>query len=129
MLEYRCDHVHLRSPDPEASAHFYLEVLGARDLGRTQVRGALRRMVELGGLTIFIEAVPPTTPSPPPAPFQGLEHLGFAVNDLDAAAAKLASHGVTLLDGIEQVRPGVRIAFIEGPERVRIELLERKPVA
>ena len=59
----------------------------------------------------------------------GLEHLGFSVDDLDAVAATLAKHAVPLLGGIEQVRPGIRIAFIEGPERVRIELIERKPVS
>jgi catechol 2,3-dioxygenase-like lactoylglutathione lyase family enzyme len=130
MIELRCDHVHLRSSDPERTAHFYVDVLGARDAGSAQARGALRRMVELGGLNIFIEAVPEDTPAPPPAPFMGLEHVGFAVNDLDAVVAKLAQHGVALLGaGIEQVRPGVRIAFIEGPEHVRIELIERKRVA
>ena len=128
MTGLRCDHVHLRSPDPEIAARFYVEVLGARDAGRAQVRGALRRMVDLRGLYIFIEAVPGATPAPPPSPFIGLEHMGFAVDDLDAFAARLAEHGVALLgEGIEQVRPGVRIAFIEGPDRVRIELIERAP--
>jgi catechol 2,3-dioxygenase-like lactoylglutathione lyase family enzyme len=128
MVEYRCDHIHLRSPDPERTARFYLDVLGARDTGSVQVRGALRRMVELGGLTLFIEAVPANTPAPPPPPFLGLEHIGFTVDDIETAAATLAAHGVALLgSGIQQVRPGVRIAFIEGPERVRIELIERRP--
>lgn len=126
MTGLRCDHVHLRSPDPENDARFYVEVLGARDAGRAQVRGALRRMVDLGGLNIFIEAVPVATPAPPP--FIGPEHMGFAVDDLHAFAARLAEHGVALLgEGIEQVRPGVRIAFIEGPDRLRIELTERAP--
>jgi catechol 2,3-dioxygenase-like lactoylglutathione lyase family enzyme len=129
MIEFRCDHVHLRSPDPETTARFYVDVLGASDAGSAQVRGVLRRMVELGGLRIFIEEVPATTPSPPPAPFLGLEHLAFSVSDIDAAAATLAVHGVPLIGGIERVRPGVRIAFIDGPERVRIEMIERKPVS
>ncbi len=128
LIEFRCDHVHLRSPDPERTARFYVDVLGASDGGAMQVRGVLRRTVELGGLRIFIEEVPAGTPAPPPAPFMGLEHVGFSVNDLDAVAARLARHGVPLVGGIEQVRPGIRIAFIEGPERVRIELLERRPV-
>jgi catechol 2,3-dioxygenase-like lactoylglutathione lyase family enzyme len=128
MIEFRHDHVHLRSPDPERTARFYVDVLGATDAGSAQVRGVLRRMVELGGLKIFIEQVPATTPSPPPAPFMGLEHIGFDVNDLDAVAVSLARHGVSLVAGIEQVRPGIRVAFIEGPERVRIEMIERRPV-
>lgn len=128
MIEFHCDHVHLRSPDPERTARFYVDVLGASDAGSGEVRGALRRTVELGGLKIFIEEVPAATPAPPPAPFMGLEHMGFCVNDLDAVAATLAQHGVPLVGGIEQVRPGIRIAFIEGPERVHIEIIERKPV-
>ncbi len=128
MIEFRCDHLHLRSPDPERTARFYVDVLGAGDAGSAQVRGVLRRMVELGGLKIFIEEVPATTPSPPPAPFMGLEHIGFSVDDIDAVAATLAEHGVPLIGGIQQVRPGICVAFIEGPERVRIEVLERKHV-
>ena len=129
MIDLRMDHVHLRSPDPEATARFYIDVLGAGDRGSAQVRGALRRVVALGGLSIFIEAVPDTTPAPPPAPFMGLEHIGFGVDDLDAAEAHLAGHGVALLGGIEQVRPGIRVAFIEGPQKVRIEMIERRPVS
>ena len=127
MIEFRYDHVHLRSPNPESTARFYVDVLGASDADSAEVRGVLRRIVELGGLKIFIEEVPATTPFPPPAPFMGLEHIAFSVNDIDAAAAKLTEHGVPLIGGIERVRPGVRIAFIEGPERVRIEMIERKP--
>ncbi len=129
MFELRLDHVHLRSPDPDATARFYVDVLGARDNGGVQVRGVLRRVVELGGLNVFIEAVPDTTASPPPAPFMGMEHIGFAVTDLDAIETKLASHGIAFLDPIEQVRPGVRIAFVEAPEKVRIEMIERKSVS
>lgn len=125
--EFRCDHVHLRSPDPGTAARFYVDVLGARDAGRTQVRGVLRAVVELGGLNLFIEQVPATTPSSPPAPFIGLEHIGFSVDDLDGLEAALNSHGVKLLGSIEQVRPGVRVAFIEGPDKVRIEMIERRP--
>ncbi|MCC7282665.1 MAG: VOC family protein, partial [Acetobacteraceae bacterium] len=66
MLDLRCDHIHLRSPDPAKTARFYVDVLGARDSGNVQVRGVLRCMVELGGLNLFIEAVPASTPSPPP---------------------------------------------------------------
>ena len=128
MTGLRCDHVHLRSPDPEAAARFYVEVLVARDTGRMQVRSALRRMVGLGGLNIFIETVPVATPMPPPAPFIGLEHMDFAVANLDAFVAQLAEHGVPLLgEVIEQVRPGVRIAFIEGPDHACIEVIERAP--
>ena len=66
------------------------------------------------------------TPRPPEPPFLGIEHIGLGVNDLDAAAAQLKARGVRFTTEPRQARPGVRIAFIEGPDRVRIELIERR---
>lgn len=126
MTACRIDHLHLRSPDPEAAARFYVSALDARETGRQDVNGALRIMLDLGGLMLFIEAVPPETPKPPPAPFQGIEHIGLTVPDLDAAIAELAGKGVPLTSGPREVRPGLRIAFIDAPDQVRIELLERR---
>lgn len=126
MTACRIDHLHLRSPDPEAAARFYVSALEARETGRQDVNGALRIMLDLGGLMLFIEAVPPETPKPPPAPFQGIEHIGLTVPDLDAAIAELAGKGVPLTSGPREVRPGLRIAFIDAPDQVRIELLERR---
>ncbi|MFC4166469.1 VOC family protein [Teichococcus aestuarii] len=126
MTACRIDHLHLRSPDPEAAARFYVSALDARETGRQDVNGALRIMLDLGGLMLFIEAVPPETPKPPPAPFQGIEHIGLTVPDLDAAIAELAGKGVPLTSGPREVRPGLRIAFIDAPDKVRIELLERR---
>ena len=128
MIEPTLDHVHLRSPDPRATARFYCDLLGARRLNELQVRGVTRVIIDLGGLRVFIEEVSPDLVSPPPPPFQGLEHIGLRIADLDAALASLAAHGVKPIAPVEQVNPNLRIAFIEGPERVRIELLERKPV-
>ncbi|MBW6399868.1 VOC family protein [Roseomonas sp. HJA6] len=125
MKGYGIDHVHLRSTDPNAAARFYMEALGARETGRTEIRGALRLVLDLGGLTLFIEAVPPATPHPPEPPYLGLEHLGLRVPDLDAAAADLRSRGVRFVTEPREARPGTRIAFIEGPDGVRIELIER----
>lgn len=126
MTACRIDHLHLRSPDPEAAARFYAAAFEARETGRVEVNGALRVMLDLGGLMLFIEAVPPETPKPPPAPFQGIEHIGLTVPDLDAAIAHLDGLGVKLASGPREMRPGLRIAFIDGPDRVRIELLERR---
>jgi catechol 2,3-dioxygenase-like lactoylglutathione lyase family enzyme len=70
--------------------------------------------------------VPPGTHAPPAPPFLGLEHLGLAVDDLDAALADLKARGVPLVSGPSEPRPGVRIAFLAMPDGVRVELIERK---
>lgn len=125
-IEYLSDHLHLRSPDPERTARFYVEALKAREVSRVELRSGLRVVVDLGGLTLFIEQVPAGTARPPEPPFQGLEHIGLVVNDLDAAMTDLRERGVRFVIEPQQPRPGVRIVFIEGPERVSIELIERR---
>lgn len=125
MTGYSIDHLHLRSTDPLAAARFYVEVLGARETGGGEINGTLRLVLDLAGLTLFIEAVPPETRRPPEPPYLGLEHLGLRVPDLDATAANLRARGVRFVIEPREARPGTRIAFIEGPDGVRIELIER----
>ncbi|MGL4284794.1 MAG: VOC family protein [Phreatobacter sp.] len=125
-IAFSFDHLHLRSPDPVATARFYIDAFGAVETGRVDVKGALRVMVDLGGVTLFIEQVPADTPAPPAPPFMGIEHIGLGVSDIDAAAAALRARGVVFIQEPREARPGVRIAFVEGPERVRIELIERR---
>jgi catechol 2,3-dioxygenase-like lactoylglutathione lyase family enzyme len=67
--------------------------------------------------------------SPLPATIEtreGLDHFGVAVDDMDAAASALKEKGVRFVVEPLQVRPGLRIAYIEAPDKVRIELSERK---
>jgi catechol 2,3-dioxygenase-like lactoylglutathione lyase family enzyme len=125
-LTYKPDHIHLRSPDAAAAASFYVDALGAKEVTRMDVRGALRIILDLGGMRLFVEQVPPGTHRVPEAPFVGIEHIGLAVDDLDAAVADLRARGATFVVEPREARPGVRIAFFEAPDRVRIELIERK---
>jgi catechol 2,3-dioxygenase-like lactoylglutathione lyase family enzyme len=119
------DHMHLRSLDPEAAGKFYVENLGATLVGREDRNGALRVTVAIDGVRMFLEEVKPGIGAPPPAPFLGLEHFGLRVGDLETLAAKLKANGVHFFDGPREARPGLKIAFIRGPDNVRIELLER----
>jgi catechol 2,3-dioxygenase-like lactoylglutathione lyase family enzyme len=126
MEPYRFDHIHLRSTNPEAAAATWASAFGATVKGRLQANGKLRIVLDLAGVTLFVEEVPAGTAAPPAPPFLGLEHLGLGVADLDAAIADLAAKGVPLLSGPSEPRPGVRIAFFGMPDGARVELIERK---
>lgn len=126
MPTYTSDHVHLRSLDAPKAAAFYIDALGAKEVTRMDVNGRLRIILDLGGLRVFVEQVPPDTHRPPAPPFVGIEHIGLGVDDLDAAAADLGARGIRFVDGPRQARPGVRVAFFDAPDQVRIELIERK---
>jgi lactoylglutathione lyase len=116
------DHVHLRSPDPEAMAAWLEDVLGGEI-----VRGPGRIDVKLGGAMVFIAPVTSGdgVSAAPGHPHQGLDHLGLSVKDIDAVAAEIKAKGVEFTAEPYTIRPGVRICFIRGPQGISIELLER----
>jgi catechol 2,3-dioxygenase-like lactoylglutathione lyase family enzyme len=126
MPTYTWDHIHLRSPDPEATAVWFERILGA-EIIRTMQQGKPRIDLKLGGANIFIapvaagDAVNPA----PTTPYQGLDHFGLTVSGIDAVAAELKGKGVEFTTEPTTVRPGVRICFIRGPQGISIELLER----
>ena len=80
------DHVHLRSPDPEATAAWLENVLGGEI-----IRGPGRIDVKLGGANVFIAPVTAGdgVNTPPVTPYQGLDHFGLTVKDIDAVAAEI----------------------------------------
>jgi lactoylglutathione lyase len=126
MSAFTYDHVHLRSPDPDETARYYERMFGAEIIRSVQSDGRERIDLNLGGLTVFIAKVDPDKVAPPPEPpFQGLEHLGLAVHPIDEAVAELKRKGAEVTREPVTIRPGVRIAFIRGPQNVHIELLDR----
>jgi catechol 2,3-dioxygenase-like lactoylglutathione lyase family enzyme len=126
MDPYRFDHIHLRSPDPEAAAKVWTAAFGAEVKSRVMAGPWLRLVLDLAGVPLFLEQVPPETHAPPAPPFLGIEHIGLTVSDLDAAIADLMGKGVPVVSGPSSPRPGVRIAFFAMPDGVRVELIERK---
>ena len=119
------DHVHLRSPDPEATASWLENVLGGEI-----IRGPGRIDVKLGGANIFIAPVAAGdgVNTPPVTPYQGLDHFGLSVTGIEKVVADLKAKGAEFTMDLTSPRPGIQICFIRGPEGVSIEELERKPV-
>jgi lactoylglutathione lyase len=128
MSQYTWDHVHLRSPDPEATATWFERILGAEVI-RSMQQGEPRIDLKLGGANIFIAPIKSSEGvNPPPAtPYQGLDHFGLTCSGIDAIATELKAKGVEFTREPTTVRPGVRVCFIRGPQGISIELLERKP--
>ncbi|GJE38453.1 VOC family protein [Methylobacterium persicinum] len=125
-MTYLCDHLHLRSRDAVAAAAFYSTMFGARETGRVGENPVQRVILDLGGLTVFIEQAPADTHPAAATPCLGIEHVGLAVPNIEEALADLTARGVTVKTGITERGPGLRIAFVEGPDGALIELLERR---
>jgi len=126
MPTYTWDHIHLRSPDPEATAQWFERMLGAQVTRSTQA-GKPRIDLKLGGANIFIAPVSPGdgVNVAPITPYQGLDHFGLAVIGIDALAVELKSKGVEFTKPPHSPPPGIKICFLRGPQGISIELLDR----
>ena len=127
MTEFVYDHVHLRSPDPEQTARYYERMFGAEVIKSMQSDGRERVDMKLGGVMMFIAKTEPeqTLARKPDSSFVGLDHLGLRVRDIDRVAAELKAKGAEFTMEPKTIRPGVRIAFLRGPQDVLIEILDR----
>ena len=128
MATYTWDHVHLRTPDPEATAQWFERVLGAEVI-RSAQQGQPRVDLKLGGANIFLAPVAPGdgVNAPPATPYQGLDHFGLKVSGIDAIAAEIKRKGVEFTKEPHVPRPGIKICFLRGPQGISIELLDRDP--
>jgi lactoylglutathione lyase len=126
MTTFTYDHIHLRSTDPEKTAQYYERMFGAEVI-RTMQEGQPRIDLRLGGQNIFIALVPPNSGvNPPPVtPYQGLDHFGLRVTNIEQVVADLKAKGAEFTMELNSPRPNIKICFVRGPEGVSIEVLER----
>jgi catechol 2,3-dioxygenase-like lactoylglutathione lyase family enzyme len=122
------DHVHLVSKDPQAAANWYVEKLGGKIARSAEVRGAPQVYVSIGGFIVIVRgARPGESAGNKPGVEWGVDHFGVRVNgDFDGFCAGLRSRGVTFSMEPTDFNPTTRIAFINAPDGVSIELLNRK---
>jgi catechol 2,3-dioxygenase-like lactoylglutathione lyase family enzyme len=55
----------------------------------------------------------------------GIYHIGLKTKDLAAEAAKMKARGVKFTQEVGQSNPTTKMAFVEGPDGISIEILQR----
>ena len=129
-MQYAINHVHIRSADPHASAAWYEKHFNAKILSAREVMpGTITVGMEVGGpvrLNISSQAAG-SSPERSVAELNrlGLEHFGFGVDDLQSELNRLEEDGVRIVLPLTEVVGGARLAYIEGPDDVLIELVQR----
>lgn len=111
-------HLHLASNDPAGTLDWYGENFGGE---REQWKGALPAL-NYGDILLMVSQA-----QEPLAPTQGrsFDHLGWKFADLTAAENELKANGVQFSMDPREYRT-IRIAFADGPDGVRIELVENE---
>ena len=122
------DHIHAISEDPESAASWYKDKLGGEIISSQEIRGAPQFYVAFQGATIIVRGQRPGEQADRKHGLQwGTDHFGFHVHgDFDGFCNDLRKKGVTFRVEPMDFRPGIRIAFIEAPDGVSIELVQRK---
>lgn len=125
-LAYAFDHVHIYCSDLAASERWFIEGMGAEFVRRREVRGAPATDLRLAGVRLFLRGTQlgEVLGEAGPSRF-GTDHIGLAVQDLGATAQELKRRGVEFETEPQVAGTGLRIAFVRGPDRVRIELVQR----
>ncbi len=122
------DHVHLVATDPSTTAAWYVDKLGGEITRSLEVRGAPQIYVALGGFIVIVRGQRPAeTAAVKPGLQWGVDHFGLRVKgDFDGFCGGLRQKGVKFSLEPTDFNPTTRIAFIDAPDGVSIELLNRK---
>ena len=122
------DHVHLVSQDPHAAARWYVDNLGGKVVRSMEMRGAPQVYVSFGGAMVIVRGQRPAELAAARPGLQwGVDHFGMQVKgDFDAFCAGLRGNGVTFSLEPTDINPTTRIAFVNAPDGVSVELLNRK---
>jgi catechol 2,3-dioxygenase-like lactoylglutathione lyase family enzyme len=144
MTVERMEHVGIVVDDLAAAVEFFV-ALGLELDGETSVEGeVVDRMTGLEGVRSElaflqtpdghgkVEVVQYRSPMreeddpPPPRPnTPGLNHLLFAVDDVDATLARLRPHGAELVGEVIDYGTSYRLVYLRGPGGMIVELAEK----
>lgn len=136
-------HLHLFSADPVAAGEWYKKYLNAKSRSTrppsreprfyrdVQIGPSVSLMADNVNIIIYPSEYPKKVYA---EQWKGrsefettkghtTDHIGFSVDNLPEALEKLRKDGVKVTDEIRTIGP-VKFAFIEGPDKVRIELVE-----
>jgi methylmalonyl-CoA/ethylmalonyl-CoA epimerase len=112
----RIAHIGIAVQALDPSVPFYRDILDLPDVPLSDADGA--RIVGLAAGPSLVELLEPDTPDSPIAKFlskrgQGIHHVCFAVDDLDATLERCRAAGIRLIDQTPRVgADGKRIAFL-----------------
>ena len=128
-MAYEFEHIHLKAPDPEKTANWYVKAFNFEIFNDRGVRPTGDRFIECKSEdgTIFRISGARTDENMGTGDADvhyGLEHFGITVDDMDAEIERLTGLGAELAEGPISNPGGPTIAFIKVPDDVRIELLQ-----
>ena len=121
MAEFQLHHIHHEAADVDAAVTFYEKNFQAVLEERTVRNGEQWARIRLGGTLLNISDRATTQVGL--ERYQGIDHFAIHTSDFAGTVAALKANGVNFFTEPMSPRPGVDIAFISGPDNIKIELM------
>jgi catechol 2,3-dioxygenase-like lactoylglutathione lyase family enzyme len=120
------DHIHVICGDVEKAVKYFKDVFEAKETSRGEIRGfPVVRVNVKGAIVALMGTAPGSSELVPGKGSRGLDHIGFTVKDLEKTVEDMKKQGAKFSVGITAGAAGVKYAFVDGPDGIRIELIER----
>ena len=117
-MAFTVQHVHLKTPDPQKTAQFYIDNFGATVKGDIPGRGI---RVDLHGLQLNITTLISVQNH---EQHYGIEHIAVNTDDYPGTLASLRKQGVRILEELPR-EVGRRVCFVEAPDGAQMEVIEK----
>ncbi len=111
-------HVHLHSPDPDATIKWYADTFGGEVTKFKNI--PILPAIKYGNMWLIVQK---TAEAKAPTDKRAIDHLGFSFPDLPASMTELKAKNVKVVADVVKT-PAITFAFIEGPDGVKIELVQ-----
>lgn len=120
-ITLKVNHIHFKTPDVNRTAQWYIEILGAQIVSENKnADGSSSFRLDLPGIPMNVTGC---VSGQELNQTYGLEHVALDTDEFDTTLQLLKDKQISILE--ERARPnGGRIAFFEGPDGVRLEILE-----
>ncbi|KAA3619277.1 MAG: hypothetical protein DWQ05_00740 [Calditrichaeota bacterium] len=124
-MELNFEHIHYRCADMHATTQWYIDVLGATFLEEKMLAGNRAIRLELGGTILNFFPADKSLKNIPAMEKLGAYHIAFFVENHDAAVAHFKKRGALFFKEGIMAAPDLKVAFIEAPDGMQVELMEK----
>lgn len=119
-MAFQVNHVHIKTSNPTKTAQWFVENLGAKIAAENRSGARISFRLNLHGLNLNVTDY---VEGQKLEQHYGMEHLALDTDDIAGEVQRLKASGARILEE-RQLPDGRRVCFFEGPEGVRLEVME-----
>lgn len=122
MATFSLHHIHHETADVDETVAFYQKNFQGELAERTVRDGVQWAQVRLGD--VLLNVTDRGQSQVALERYNGLDHIGLRTSDFDETVRALKANGVEFFVEPMSPRPGIQVAFVAGPDNIKIEILQ-----